>query len=59
MGVCVCVCLTVLVKELVDGHFLGVEEESSHVVIGVIRTEELSDCRVDVFILISLKTQQQ
>lgn len=40
--------LTVLVKQLMDGGFLWVEEQRGHVVIGSVGTEELTDGRVDV-----------
>lgn len=40
--------LTVLVKQLMDGGFLWVEEQCGHVVVGPVGTEELADRRVDV-----------
>lgn len=47
--------LTILVKELMDGSFLWVEEQRGHVVVGLIGAEELADGGVDVFIARHLK----
>lgn len=48
--------LTVLVEELMDGRLLRVEEQSGHVVVGLVGAEELADGGVNVLTAGQLKT---
>lgn len=41
--------LTILVKELQDGRFLGIEEQCCHVIVGLIGTKKSFDACIHVF----------